>query len=160
MYDEEKEKFELGLCILWNIWKARNDLVFSGISLSLGKVLKMADMDFMNCIAVKNDDFNTQVPEICSHTWVPPPPLCTKINVDATFIPNKGVAGAIAHDSSSCYQGCGTSLFDATSPMIAETKAVLLGVELAKKLHLTRVIIEGDASNVTATILGDNKDIP
>ncbi|XP_026411046.1 uncharacterized protein LOC113306310 [Papaver somniferum] len=88
--------------------------------------------------------------------------MCTpiEINVDAAFISNNGAAGAIARDHNGMFLGCVTGTFDSTSSLLAESLACKLGVELGIRFGLTKVIIEGDALNVTAAVLGNVSDIP
>ncbi|XP_026399319.1 uncharacterized protein LOC113295179 [Papaver somniferum] len=43
-------KFTMGLCVFWNIWKMRNEMVFSDASFSARMVIKKAHIEYNACI--------------------------------------------------------------------------------------------------------------
>ncbi|XP_026459709.1 uncharacterized protein LOC113360415 [Papaver somniferum] len=133
----------------------RNDIILSNASFSSSLILPKYAYDFS--LSTSNQVV-LQEPHIDgpqSH-WIPPEKSYIKINIDAEFNPNQGVVGAIAQDHMSIFLGCETITFDETSPLMAESFAYGLGVSMARRLSLSRVIIEGDAKNVTTTVLGDS----
>ncbi|XP_026396122.1 uncharacterized protein LOC113290752 [Papaver somniferum] len=135
-------------------------MVFSGHVFSSEVIPRKDALDFNLCTR----QHQSPSPKMAQGTdilqWTPPYASFIKINVDAAFVPNKGATGAIAQDHDGQFLGCETSTFDATSSLMAESFACKLGISLAKSLSLQHVIIEGDAKNVTSTILGDSRDIP
>ncbi|XP_026452405.1 uncharacterized protein LOC113352860 [Papaver somniferum] len=141
-----------------NIWIARNDIDFSQGTFSVSQILKKADCDFVLCL--ENFSGNYDIQDSIVQTWSPPDYPFIKINVDATFIPNKGAAGAVAQDENGRFLGCASTTFDCTSSLLEETIACRLGVEFGLNNNFSRIIIEGDATNVTAAVQGDMWDIP
>ncbi|XP_026383523.1 uncharacterized protein LOC113279021 [Papaver somniferum] len=84
MENNMNDVFMVGVCILWNIWKMRNNLVFSNASFSTGTILKLAFADINVCTQPISSASQPQ-----SSQWIPPEPDFIKVNVDAAFIPNK-----------------------------------------------------------------------
>ncbi|XP_026416632.1 uncharacterized protein LOC113312080 [Papaver somniferum] len=152
--------FIMRVCIIWNLWKLRNGMVFSNEVFSVNNVLHKAYQDFKLCLDNSATD-DHQINELSSSNifWSPPEPHYVKISVDAAFIPNNGAAGAVAQDHNGNFLGCATITFDATSSLLAEAIACKLGIEAGIKFGFNKVVIEGDASNVTNAILGASRDI-
>ncbi|XP_026447463.1 uncharacterized protein LOC113347985 [Papaver somniferum] len=148
------------LCIMWNIWKLRNDIIFSNSNISEDLVLKRSSQDFDLCMADGVSDNNVNFSTTCNPSWYPAHYPYVKINVDAAFVPNNAAAGAIAHDHNGRFVGCETKTFEATSSLLAEAVGCRLGMELGKKFGFKKIIIEGDATNITSAILGEVANIP
>ncbi|XP_026377616.1 uncharacterized protein LOC113271907 [Papaver somniferum] len=146
------------MCVLWNIWKTRNDIVFSQGSFCINVILKNILHDVELCMENygKNDAVNVSTVQ----EWSPPVHPFVKINVDVAFIPNNGVAGVVAQNSNGRFLGCASSTFVCISSLLEETIACRLGLELGLRHNFSHVIIQGDATNVTAAILGDSRDFP
>ncbi|XP_026378146.1 uncharacterized protein LOC113272538 [Papaver somniferum] len=153
--------FIMRVCIIWNLWKLRNVMVFSNEVFSVNNVFHKAYQDFKLCLDNSAIDEH-QISELTSsnNLWIPPEPHYVKINVDAAFIPNNGAAGDVAQYHNGNFLECATITFDATSPLLAEKIACKLGVEAGIKFGFNKVVIEGDASNVTDAVLGASRDIP
>ncbi|XP_026429324.1 uncharacterized protein LOC113325341 [Papaver somniferum] len=123
-------------------------------------IIRKARQNFNLCIS---EGETSRVNTGLSHRtgiWEPPENNYIKINIDAAFIPNNGAAGAVARDHNGMFLGCGTITFDATSSLLAESIACKLGMKLGQRFSFYRIIIEGDATNVTDTVLGDSRNIP
>ncbi|XP_026419822.1 uncharacterized protein LOC113315786 [Papaver somniferum] len=143
--NDSEHKFVMKVCILWNIWKSRNDIIFSHGSFSVQLILKKASQDFDLCM--ENLLKNSENSSFTIQTWLPPEHPFIKINVDATFIPNNGAAGVVDRDYEGRFLGCVAITFMETSPLLEESVACRLGVELGKYMNIDRIIIEGDALN-------------
>ncbi|XP_026378197.1 uncharacterized protein LOC113272598 [Papaver somniferum] len=100
LYTDQGIMLNLGSCILWNIRKMRNDLVFNNSQPSASQCIQKALQDFkifdlhnaLNCCT------NIAVNENNATLWEPPPNCVIKVNVDAAF--NHGdAAAAVARDS-------------------------------------------------------------
>ncbi|XP_026435517.1 uncharacterized protein LOC113333220 [Papaver somniferum] len=138
----------------------RNDIVFSQVTFSEDLILKNGTQDFNMCFYGISQDSNVTSQDFRSPHWSPPSNPYVKINVDATFIPNNGAAGAIARDHNGMFLGCDTYTFDSTSSLLAESLACKLGMELGLRFGFKEIIIEGDAANVTSVVLGEVSQIP
>ncbi|XP_026378500.1 uncharacterized protein LOC113272930 [Papaver somniferum] len=146
--DDSTKEFVKRMCTLWNIWKTRNNILFSQGKFSISHTLKNINKDFELCM--ENFKENNVIHDNAVQTWSPPNQHFIKIDVDDAFIPNNGVEGAIAQDCNGRFLGCASRTFDCTSSLLAETIACGLGMELGLRHNFPKVIIEGDAANVTA----------
>ncbi|KAI3935100.1 hypothetical protein MKW92_029697 [Papaver armeniacum] len=82
--------------------------------------------------------------------WKPPGESVTKINVGVAFSLNETSAyGIISRDHLAEFRGCFTDYFWVYSPVEAEARAYLDGLEFAVKNELDNVVIEGDAQNIS-----------
>ncbi|OVA18814.1 hypothetical protein BVC80_7657g3 [Macleaya cordata] len=165
-YHDDFKTFNLGCCILWNIWKARNKCVFEHKNPDVSLVLRNAVKDFeeFHSLEIFVSDVTSiplvPIPTLRSAYWIHPIQPYLKINIDGAFRDNSGAASAVAMDSFGCYQGCGTCWFPASSALIAEARAYLHGVQLAQRLHVSHCIIEGDAEAITRFLSGSEDGIP
>ncbi|XP_026432279.1 uncharacterized protein LOC113329640 [Papaver somniferum] len=73
---------------------------------------------------------------------------------------NGNSTGAVARDVNGRFLGCAFITFMETSPLLAKSVACRLGMELGKDLNYDKVIIEGDALNITTAVNGDVQEIP
>ncbi|XP_026398426.1 uncharacterized protein LOC113294235 [Papaver somniferum] len=158
MEDNMDQKFIRKMCILWNIWKSRNDIVFSEGRFLVDIILRNANRDFKLCLDNITETGRNHITRF--QQWNPLDFPYIKVHIDAAFIPNNAAAGAVAMDHSSTFMGCAWITFDATSPMLAETIACKLGMEFSLEKGFKKIIIEGDASNVTMAVQGDIRQIP
>ncbi|XP_026378797.1 uncharacterized protein LOC113273263 [Papaver somniferum] len=152
----------LGSCLLWNIWKVRNDLVFNNNHVSVVSCIHKALEDFKVFDLHHALNYCSQIlvnPNIIA-VWELPPPLFMKINVDAAYNNGKGVVAAVAVDSFGNHLGCGALCFNTFSATVAEAKAYVFGIQLAKRLQLSRLIVEGDASEIPKAVTGNTNEIP
>ncbi|XP_026377884.1 uncharacterized protein LOC113272225 [Papaver somniferum] len=152
----------LGSCLMWNIWKIRNDLVFNNNHTAVGICIHKALEDFecldlhhaLNyCSEIQVNQNNFAAWELQSSTFV-------KTNVDATYNNGKGAVAAVAVDFFGNHLGCGAICFDTFSAAMAEAKAYGFGIQLARRLQLPRVIVEVDASEIPKAVTGNTNEIP
>lgn len=160
MEHDTRFSFTRRACILWNIWKMRNDMVFQGVNFSVILILKKVSHDVGLCMVNYLDEIDREGINPQQQQWIPPDDNYVKINTDAALIRNKGTTGAVAQDHRGVFLGRETITFDATSSIMDEAIVCRLGITLAKILSVDNVIFEGDAKNVTTAILGDSRDIP
>lgn len=123
--------FIMKLRIIWNLWKARNDIIFSQGNFSATGILKKASQDFKLCQENNSSPNTTQSTR--NQQWTPPNLHYVKINVESAFIPNNGSAGAIAQDHHGRFLGCASITFDATSSLLAEARA---------RLNFNKIVVE------------------
>ncbi|XP_026399210.1 uncharacterized protein LOC113295067 [Papaver somniferum] len=153
----------LGACILWNVWKTRNDVVFNDTNPLVHKCIFNALQDF-KFFDEKNDVNYTAANQISQNKSncvceIPSSPF-VKINVDATLDGGRCAAGVVARDSFGIYLGSGTICFDASSQAVTEAKAYKLGLQLAQRLQLSKIIVRGDATAIPMAITGNIQGIP
>ncbi|XP_026399608.1 uncharacterized protein LOC113295492 [Papaver somniferum] len=152
----------LGSCILWNIWKMRNDKVFNItqplVPICIRKALE--DFKFFDLHHALNFCSSAILQRQNSIQWNPPPPFYIKINVDAAYNNGRGAASAVARDSYGLHLGSGAFCFDSFSSTVAEAKAYGLGLQLARRLQFSKIIVEGDAEEIPKAIIGNMNDIP
>ncbi|XP_026411159.1 uncharacterized protein LOC113306437 [Papaver somniferum] len=88
-YPDQGIMLNLGGCLLWNIWKTKNDLVFSNIQIAFGPCIRKSLEDALNfCSEIQVNQFDTAV-------WELPPSTFVKINVDAAYSDGKGAVAAV-----------------------------------------------------------------
>ncbi|XP_026378033.1 uncharacterized protein LOC113272410 [Papaver somniferum] len=152
----------LGSCLMWNIWKVRNELVFNKNHVTVDTCIHKTLEDFkvfdlhhaLNyCLGIPVTQNNIAV-------WELPPPSFVKINVNATYNNGKGAVAAVAVDSFGNHMGSGAICLDAFSSTVAEAKAYGFGIQLAKKLQLSRIIVEVDAFEISKAVTGNMNEIP
>ncbi|XP_021755004.1 uncharacterized protein LOC110720310 [Chenopodium quinoa] len=134
--------------LAWVIWMERNDKIFSDKTtpndVLLARVYKAVEEHGLYSKKVYAVSAAKQ--QASSNKWNPPPVGVVKLNSDASLSEEGWVGmGVIARDSE------GNVLFAATRrvkawwpPGIAEGKAMLLAVKLAKRFGYDNVILESD----------------
>ncbi|GMI74877.1 hypothetical protein like AT4G29090 [Hibiscus trionum] len=133
--------------ILWNLWKARNALVFEGRRESPCEVWLRADRGFMEFQQVNKIDSSEKSNEGPKNAkWIPPPAGVIKINCDAAFDHDSGkasIAAVFRDNSSSFVYGVSVPCW-APSAAAAEAFAIKLGLTTASHLAFSKIIIETD----------------
>ncbi|XP_026384091.1 uncharacterized protein LOC113279629 [Papaver somniferum] len=160
--DDGGRTFIIGSCLLWNLWKSRNDIVFNGVQFSKERCMRLSWEDFKRH---HSQQFSAQQEELqdtplMSEIWQSPPFPFVKINVDAAFRLNVGAAAAVAQDSEGRFLGGITYCFSDISPLKTEVRAFNLGISLTQQLNLEKVIVEGDAEGVASAINGPIDQVP
>ncbi|XP_026377994.1 uncharacterized protein LOC113272363 [Papaver somniferum] len=152
----------LAACILWNIWKSRNDLIFNNIHVSTSQCIQRALQDFklFDLHQAYNYCSNIQINHSNAVLREFPPASVIKINVDAAFNNGNASAAAVAIDSFGNHPGSGSYCFNCISSTVAEAKAYGLGIQLAGRLQVTKIIVEGDATEIPKAIQGSVNGIP
>ncbi|XP_026416512.1 uncharacterized protein LOC113311945 [Papaver somniferum] len=113
-------KLGMGLCVLWAIWKGRNDVVFNK------KKFNIREKDY----------------------WEPPEGEKIKINFDGAAGPKGFACGVIAREKRAKVQGCQNKIIDYCTAVEAEAYSAGLAVELGINKGFRDIILEGDSLNV------------
>ena len=113
---------------------------------------------------VKDFSVATNVPSVegvnsCLQ-WMPPPNGWIKVNVDAAFCitTRSATLGMVARNEKSevCYSAV-TKSEDTDTPLLAEIKAILFGVQMAKEMGIRNIQLESDCL-LAITELSKNDD--
>ncbi|OVA15951.1 Reverse transcriptase zinc-binding domain [Macleaya cordata] len=155
--------FHMAACLMWSLWKARNNLVFNNVQPNFQIILKYAASIFNDFSDQSSSlvDHSTELPNPSADAkWMRPPPLVVKINVDASFKFPQAACAAIARDSAGKFISCSTQFLKASTPIEAEANAFLLGINLARNLHLPNCIIEGDSLSVVNVLNNSTNPAP
>lgn len=119
----------------------------------------------MNAI---DDDTNTpsiQIPDVGGNVnpedkWEPPAYTWIKLNIDASFSSNTGACAAVARNSEAKFKGGGTCSHNCLTPLEAETKTILLAMDLAEKKAWSKIVIESDAEIVIKVLNNEKLSYP
>ncbi|KAJ1389005.1 Ribonuclease H-like superfamily [Sesbania bispinosa] len=140
-------------CILWNIWKERNSVIFQETKPNPKVVLIRANSLFRDCGCInaetsnQRDSNNTRkFPAI----WRPPRQGLTKINTDVAFNSNTGGGSTtcIARNSKGEMEFGHTSSILAPYALMAEALALREAISIAKNLGLRDIVLESDSKDL------------
>ncbi|XP_021735118.1 uncharacterized protein LOC110701798 [Chenopodium quinoa] len=145
-----------GAALLWLIWERRNNKVFNNKETPHNVVLmRMANL-------VEDYDkyakriYGCKAPKApkSPKVWKPPPQGCVKVNCDATLNIEGWVGlGVIAQNHKGEVLFAGVKRYKAFwSPKLAECKAAIYAVRLAKQHGLNNVILESDNSSIISRL--------
>jgi ribonuclease HI len=159
---EKQDTISLVAAIIYNMWSARNNLVFNQKSILVAKIIQNAVED------VSNYRINTSTNRSMSETgmisrntgWSPPAIPSLKLNVDAHSLSDgRWGLGFILRRSD------GSPVVVRTSVIVSFEEAVLaeaLGIQEAlkwiKNNNLANIIVESDAKIVVEAIQGNRSE--
>ncbi|XP_026378173.1 uncharacterized protein LOC113272574 [Papaver somniferum] len=160
-YPDQAIMLNLGSCLMWNIWKVRNELVFNNNHVNVSTCIHKTLEDFRVFDLHHALNYCSGIPVTQNDiaVWELPPPSFVKINVDATYNDGKGAVATIALDDFGNHMGSGAICFDTFSSTVAEAKAYCFGIQLAKRLQLSRIIMEGDAYEIPKAVTRNTNEI-
>lgn len=155
-------KLRMGACLLWAIWKSRNNIVFDRRRFNIEAILKEAaywfNMETSNVedstIPTEDDFLDAQ-----SDQWNPPPTQI-KIIFDGTAGPKGFECGWIARDSLSSFCGCQTISLTYSYAAEAEAHDVQIALDLAEQKDYKDIILEGDSLIVINSLRYNNYQQP
>ncbi|XP_016177831.1 uncharacterized protein LOC107620131 [Arachis ipaensis] len=149
--DQEKILCKLG-CVCWCIWKERNQHIFQQSQVKPEKVIFASEhlaVEFYNAIEKINNENRSgggRSTEKKRVTWRPPPKDWLKVNTDAAFHRETGMAASavVARDWRGKIVSGLTTTFKSTSCLAVEAQAYREALILIKNLQLGKCIIETD----------------
>ncbi|RYQ82932.1 hypothetical protein Ahy_B10g101523 [Arachis hypogaea] len=149
--EQDKVLCNLG-CVCWCIWKARNKHIFQQTRLNPQQtIIHSEQIAAEHIIATKdlnrdNKDITGRNGESRRITWRPPPRSKVKVNIDAAFHRETGIAAsaAIIRDWQGKIITGITSKFKTVSVLAAEAQAYRQAIILTKNLQIRNCIIESD----------------
>ncbi|XP_021854581.2 uncharacterized protein [Spinacia oleracea] len=145
-----------GAALLWWTWNRRNDKVFNNKDiphlLVRERVNRLVEEQGKYSNRIYNRISNTS--PISPRTWKPPPSGFVKVNCDASLSEQGWIGlGATARDSQGAIIFAGTRRVRGRwPPEIAECKAILFAVKLAKRYGLNKVIVESDNQSIISRL--------
>ncbi|XP_026410899.1 uncharacterized protein LOC113306140 [Papaver somniferum] len=157
------EAFKMGSCVMWAMWKNRNDKVFNGKNNSIQSIIREAIYWFhYSSSMLPEDELQAHITTLrkAAGKWKPPEDNWIKLNVDVAFDNYKAGWAVVARDSATSFKGCGTNSHEVLSPIEAETRVVLLATDFTVISRLQRVIIESDAEEVIKILNEEKGYIP
>ncbi|KAL6194501.1 hypothetical protein ACLB2K_035585 [Fragaria x ananassa] len=139
------------ITICWQIWKARNEVIFKGKNLNAGNIVRAAAM-FQSSTYVASQHSRVGIPNDNDIDkmirWTPPPPLWVKINFDGSV--RSGAAAGdfiIRTDSGNPILAAAFNCGRANVP-VTEAMALRNSLIQAQELGVTNVQVEGDSKLV------------
>ncbi|XP_026410366.1 uncharacterized protein LOC113305559 [Papaver somniferum] len=144
----EYMKFKMGTCLYWDLWKARNNIIFNGGKFSIQGTLKEAmywynmqlSTDVYEVIPTEKDILQDE-----KDLWEPPPDNKVKINFDGAAGSKGYACSAVARDNTANFKGGPNKVLNFISAVEAETHGAHLAVDLDICKGLNDVIIDEDS---------------
>ncbi|XP_026378834.1 uncharacterized protein LOC113273307 [Papaver somniferum] len=144
--EKDHDKFKMGACIFWAIWKSRNQAIFNKLKPNIHSIISETSYRFVqdqNPGDMLNTPIESDMLNCTSFCWLPLNGSIIKINFDGAAGPRRFACVAVIRDYSSSFQGGQAKVLGFISPLKAETNGALLGVELALPRRFNQ--LEGDA---------------
>lgn len=129
---------------LEEIWRSRNNLLHNSTSWDVSTSTHLIHNRF--------HEYASLHPTICTPTsehsqqrWTSPPLNWIKLNVDAALSDSHAAIAVVARNHLGVPVKSWARITKRTSPLLAETEALLWAVQLAKAENWTHVIFKGDS---------------
>lgn len=148
MENQKHEVFKLFGVIAWQIWSARNDLIFEKNFISSKLCFKKANDMFLDYRKATLQDNSQGKTSRANVRWSPPALDTIKINVDATVnkTDDRVGLGVVARNiSGDVILAASRTIWSLISVERAELEAFRWAVDLAKHHRWNKISIEGDA---------------
>ncbi|OVA19136.1 Reverse transcriptase zinc-binding domain [Macleaya cordata] len=162
---EDADIFKLACNIIWQIWKARNQVIFEKKVVNIQVIITSAQAMFNEHGYCTLSNSYSISPKANSHQrWIPPPVGSIKVNFDGATKDNTIAAGIVIRNSEGSVLAC-QNFYDGNhmgedKALEAEARACLKGIELAKYLSSNSIILEGDSLILVNILSDDSATIP
>ncbi|CAO2820766.1 unnamed protein product [Amaranthus hypochondriacus] len=138
--------------VLWALWTARNQRIFNGHCPNISTVVTSFSKMVRDYNVYAERVFKCPLPtsSISPSRWSPPEVEWVKVNFDANIADNdeRGL-GAVARNADGLLLVAGVRRIKASwNVELSELMAAAYGLELARRLGYSHVILEGDCSTV------------
>ncbi|KAF8408521.1 hypothetical protein HHK36_007677 [Tetracentron sinense] len=143
----DKDTLVLNLAsILWYIWKACNEKLFSSLSSSPRSIAARASAYAAEVQSVWSPTHAIS-PHPVLHFWVPPPLGLIKLNCDGAFFVGESIGGAgvVGRDSVGSVLDFRVQVVRCASAIMAEAKAIVFGISLAGERGWSNIVVESDS---------------
>lgn len=144
------DQFEAFVCICWCLWHHRNNVVHNNQKGDAPELVLFAGNYLQRYKEVQHHNSAPRPPESVS-CWTPPTGATVTVNVDASILKHQGAAGigVVARDSSGNVLAWRQRKVDFIQcPEMAETLALVEGVELAVSAGWREVLVESDCQAI------------
>ena len=134
------------------IWKARNDrlhgvppIMPQDVSENVERMVSEYNQVFIPSLEVLET----------TRDWVPPPPGWTKISTATFHTDQIACLGALARNHEGKVLQCAFKCFASSDQILMEATSLLLGFQLATRLHLKYCIFESENSFIIDSVCAD-----
>jgi ribonuclease HI len=144
--------------LCWSIWTARNKAAFEGISFNQAAIFQRLSSLAIELKFSLPQKVDKPPKETTLISWKPPPLGFLKLNTDGSALGNPGPAnaGGLICDTNGMWIRGFSRYIGTTNSFAAELWGLRDGLELARKLDISKLIVEVDAKAVVDIILTDN----
>jgi hypothetical protein len=147
--------------LCWSIWTARNKTAFEGTEFNQSAIAQQLSSLAIELKFSLPQKIDKPPKETVLIGWKPPPPGFLKLNTDGSALgnPRPANAGGLIRDNNGKWIKGFSRVIGTTNSFAAELWGLRDGLELARKLDITKLIVEVDAKAVVDIILTDNIQI-
>ncbi|XP_021722694.1 uncharacterized protein LOC110690171 [Chenopodium quinoa] len=152
----EKEKWQVGVALMWQIWCRRNDIIFNGKEtphlILLDRVQRLVTDH--NKYATKIYGAQTSKRSSSTKIWKAPNGEVIKLNCDASLQVEGWIRlGVVARNEKGdvLFAGC-KRLRGRWPPDVAEGMAISFAVKLGRRYGLKQIIIESDFQGIISRL--------
>ncbi|XP_062014437.1 uncharacterized protein LOC133730957 [Rosa rugosa] len=140
--------------LCWAIWKARCSFVYQHQPVSPTLTLRFGlSLAYEFLEANKLESLESNPTSLSRPIWTAPPPSFVKLNCDAAWkAPSEAGLGVIIRDHTGSFLGGSAVPAKCSSAAVAESEAVLSGVNLAISMDLKLVKFESDALEIISDL--------
>ena len=144
--------------IHWSIWTARNKAAFEGISFNHAAIFQRLSSLAIELKFSLPQKVDKPPKETSLISWKPPPPGFLKLNTDGSTLGNPGPAnaGGLIRDTNGMWIRGFSRYIGTTNSFAVELWGLRDGLDLARKLDISKLIVEVDVKAVVDIILTDN----
>ncbi|KAJ1389468.1 Ribonuclease H domain [Sesbania bispinosa] len=148
---------------LWNIWKARNNVVFKDDHVNIERVISRNKEEFSEYIYANSPTSQANPTSNLARerntSWRPPRPGVYKLNVDAAFNQGSGLGATtvIVRNADGHLLTTTSSRISVHSPLEAEAHALRGALQLARNLQCHHILCESDSLTLIEVIREDKE---
>lgn len=146
---EEHKRIQIFPWLLWRLWKARNDLCFSNISVEAHQIVDRTARDAEEWISGNSEQSPQPAPVSQRNVkWIPPPPGTFKCNIDAAWDDHREHCGVgwFLRDDKGQVRWYGAKVYPKLlSCLEAEAAALVWAMNCVDNLGFKEVLFESDS---------------
>ncbi|XP_010241360.1 PREDICTED: uncharacterized protein LOC104585986 [Nelumbo nucifera] len=164
--NEDSENNMIWRCfsIIWNIWLARNELIFNQKSWSPEMIINKENSLFLSQsihnLQISSANTQPTSTRVLQNLWVKPSLGSLKLNFDGANSTSESGIGLIIRDGFGEVVVARAIPVEANSASTTEAFALFEGIKLALQLDLNLIIFEGDAKILIDSLLEINPNPP
>ncbi|KAK8475931.1 hypothetical protein V6N12_056672 [Hibiscus sabdariffa] len=141
--------------LLWQLWKRRNELVFSATCLPLADVYRISVTCAVYFADICAPTRSHSTPTITYHQWRQPSLgwLCLNADVSLSSIDGVGTIGGVLRDSFGTWLQGYCKCIGKTSTIQAELWGIYVGLQIAWSFGTDRLVVQSDSSQAIKLML-------